>query len=127
MFSSPWATSAVFTNVVGTETVTPRWYFAEEGRLLVVYRHASVGAVNGVVGASIPALTLQDASGSSWVAGLVSKSSPSPAAIVAGMTARSNPTDRYMAAFDAAGVASWASHTATNAMHAFSIELKRTP
>ncbi len=120
--------SATFSTVAGTETVTPVWT-STEAILLVVYRHASVGAVAGVLSNAIPPLTLQDTSGTSWVAGLVTKASPAlTVAITPPMTARSNPTDRYIAAFDtAAGVSSWAGHNVSVGMHGFAVELRATP
>ncbi len=128
-----WTTSAAAYRVLqASDTVMPASSYAHDA-VLVVYRNATIGAVNGascgtgacLSGASFPALSLQVSTGTSWVAGLASNNKSVTAT---GLVARANPGTGAMSALDTnGGVASWATHPATSAQHAFSLELKLAP
>ena len=127
-----WTTSAAAYRVLqASDTVMPA--SNAHDAVLVVYRNATIGAVNGascgtgacLSGASFPALSLQVSTGTSWVAGLASNNKSVTAT---GLVARANPGTGAMSALDTnGGVASWATHPATSAQHAFSLELKLAP
>ena len=95
--------------VTAGETATGTWANARIVRI-AVYRHASVGAISGASGSNYPALGLQVADGSSWVAGLAAGT---------GTTAAVYSTN------SGGGVTSWAGAPVGAASHAFSIELRR--